>query len=511
MHVFLVLAVILLPGAPLVAGLAAAWLKPASALRATLTGSLLSLIATASCVWGLLAGWHAAAFCAPEKLPWLALSLHFDGLSAVMAGLVALLGFTVIRYSGTYLEGDAGMSRFLSWMSLTLGSVLTLLLANNFIVIAAAWISTSACLHHLLLHFGNRPAAVLAARNKFIVSRLGDACLLAASAILIAHYGTSELDRLFERVSSGDTGPIPTVGLLIAGCALLKSAQFPFHSWLPDTMETPTPVSAFMHAGIINAGGFLIIRLSPLMVHAPGALNLIGIVGTITAVFGSVVMLACPSVKRSLAFSTIAQMGFMFFECGMGGFGIALLHLVSHSAYKAHAFLTSGSTVGSTPRAAVKLSLPALAVGLLVGTAIGIGCFWGLQRAGLATERTVTAFDLILLGAISYGFARLWSVRAGKLTAALASALAVGLVIVSKALHAACDWLLSPLPSITPSGGLMITAAVAFGGLFLVQAVLWRSALWPTGRRLYLHAMNGFYISTFVNKWVERVWPSQTA
>ena len=132
--------------------------------------------------------------------------------------------------------------------------------------------------------------------------------------------------------------------LLVAG-AITKSAQFPFHTWLPQTMETPTPVSALMHAGIVNAGGYLIIRTSPLVSLTPWALTMLAIIGGVTACFAAVVMLTQTSVKKSLAYSTIAQMGFMMLQCGLGAFSAAMLHILAHSLYKAHAFLSSGSVI----------------------------------------------------------------------------------------------------------------------------------------------------------------------
>src|SRR5690606_5255778 len=137
------------------------------------------------------------------------------------------------------------------------------------------------------------------------------------------------------------------VGWLIICGALLKSAQFPFHTWLPDTMGTPTPVSTLMHAGIINAGGYLVIRLSPLLVENTTAMLFLATIGAVTLASASLVMLTQTSVKRMLAYSTIAQMGFMLLQCGLGAYALAVLHLIAHSLYKAHAFLSSGSTVAT--------------------------------------------------------------------------------------------------------------------------------------------------------------------
>ena len=156
---------------------------------------------------------------------------------------------------------------------------------------------------------------------------------------------TGLAEVLREGESSTRTSELTWLCLSLVCGAMLKSAQFPFHSWLPDTMETPTPVSALMHAGIINAGGFLIVRLSPLVTLSPLSLHILAVVGAFTAIFASLVMMTQASVKRMLAFSTIAQMGFMMLQCGVGAFSIAVLHIVAHSLYKAHAFLSSGSVV----------------------------------------------------------------------------------------------------------------------------------------------------------------------
>jgi len=186
--------------------------------------------------------------------------------------------------------------------------------------------------------------------------------------------------------SGANSSCVAPLAFLLVIAASLESAQFPFHSWLPDTMETPTPVSALMHAGIINAGGFLVVRLSPILINAPAALNTLAIVGAFTALFASVVMLTQTSVKRSLAYSTIAQMGFMMLQCGLGAFALATLHLVAHSLYKAHAFLSSGSVVALKKAAWTPAERPAAHPGILVltlATAValtfGIGSLFGIN------------------------------------------------------------------------------------------------------------------------------------
>ncbi|MCB1130072.1 MAG: oxidoreductase, partial [Verrucomicrobiae bacterium] len=186
-----------------------------------------------------------------------------DGPALVMAVLVSFVGTMVLRFSRNHLAGDPAQSRFFSWMCLTLGAVLLMVTSGHLAMLFAAWVTTSLCLHRLLLHRPERAGAVFSARKKYVFSRIGDACLLGALVILFRGHGTLWIDDLTASIAAGNTAGLTSAAFLIAFAAALKSAQFPFHSWLPDTMETPTPVSAFMHAGIINAGGFLVIRMAP--------------------------------------------------------------------------------------------------------------------------------------------------------------------------------------------------------------------------------------------------------
>lgn len=493
------------PLLPLAAGLVSARRSPRTAGILVVTAAsgalLVSLVLSAALVvhGGLKV----------RLLPWgqEPLSLGMDGVSATMAVLVSFLGLTVIRFSRNYLAGDPQQSRFYSWMSLTLASVLTLVLSGNLLLILAAWVAVSLFLHRLLLHFPQRAGAVFAARKKFVVSRLGDLCLLAAIVMVHRHYGTWELDRLFKSAADGNTDGLPVICLLLACCAALKSAQFPFHSWLPDTMETPTPVSAFMHAGIINAGGFLVVRLSPLFVHAPAALWFLAVVGSVTAAFGAVVMLAQPSVKRALAFSTIAQMGFMMLQCGVGAFGLALLHIVAHSLYKAHAFLHAGSSIGSVARTAVPLKTPALVSGLLVAAMLVAGGSTALKTLFPEGVLPMWILSLVIGLATAYGLARAWSSGGEARVVLRGTAVVAGVALLALVLHACVGYVFPSFSRVTPPTGVVVFVAAIFIGLFLFQALLWRTRTLPLGRTLYVHALNGFYVGTYANRLLSRLWP----
>lgn len=433
---------------------------------------------------------------------------RFDTLSTVMVLLVSFLGAVVLRFAARYLAGDPALPRFLSWMSLTLSSVLLMVISNHLLLMLGAWVATSLFLNQLLLHNPQRAGAVFAARKKFVFSRMAEVSMLVAILLLHEGHKTWRIDELSASIALGNHQGLVAASLLLAFCAMLKSAQFPFHSWLPDTMDTPTPVSAFMHAGIINSGGFLVLRLSPVFVAVPVSLHLLVIVGSVTAAFGAIVMLAQPGVKRSLAFSTIAQMGFMMIQCGLGAWGLALLHLVAHSLYKAHAFLHAGSTIGATPRAAVPLATPALALGVMAGTTLVVLAVTTLHWLAPAAAVVPLAFHLILALALAYGIARAWSGHRASLTRALV--VAAGIVLSSMLLHAAAGFVLTGMAEHKAPVWLVAWVGFVFTLLFLFQSMLWRASAHPLGRKLYIHALNGFYVGTLANRLLGRLWPSRS-
>ncbi len=489
-----------IPALPLLAGFLCRGKSAATAGRiaTTLSGGALALALVA---FAALMMHGATTFqLAPE------ISLRLDSISVTMALLVSFLGLVVLRFSRHYLQGDPQQARFFSRMCLTLGAVLSLVLSGGFLTLAISWIATSLLLHGLLLHYPERRGANFSARKKFVISRLGDGCMIVALIILYHFHRTLDFAALSATVAAGKTAGIPAACALLAVCAALKSAQFPFHGWLPDTMETPTPVSAFMHAGIVNAGGFLIVRTSQLFIHAPGALGFLTIIGTVTAAFGAVVMLVQPGVKRSLAYSTVAQMGFMILQCGLGAFGLALVHIVAHSLYKAHAFLNAGSSVGAVRRAAIPLRTSALLLGTALVTAGAVAVhFLEIPHGGQSP-----VFAWIIALALAYGLSRSWSagaLTAGKILAACGAA--IGIAAAGFALHRAAGSLYPSLPIYLPPLWQVVFVGAVFGGLFIFQCILWRAAYHPLGRRIYVHALHGFYIGTLGNRLLGRLWPRQ--
>jgi NAD(P)H-quinone oxidoreductase subunit 5 len=197
----------------------------------------------------------------------LGFSVRIDGLSAVMLALVAILGAAVIHFSRNYLAGDRRQGVFLGGLSLTIACVMILVLAGNLVQLVVGWTATSLALHGLLLFYPDRRGAVVAAHKKFIVARLGDACLVGAAILLVRQFGSGDIGAVLEGAAAmarADQTPasVDVAALLIGLTAFLKAAQFPAHGWLIEMQETPTPVSALLHAGILNGGTFLIVRLA---------------------------------------------------------------------------------------------------------------------------------------------------------------------------------------------------------------------------------------------------------
>ncbi len=440
------------------------------------------------------------------------LGVYFDSLSAIMLLLITFIGAIIVRYSIRYLDRDVTQGRFLKWILFTLGAVLLLVVSRNLVMLTVAWMLTSYGLHQLLTHYSDRSWAVWAARKKFLISRLGDVMLLAALGLTYSCFGSVEYSEIFAAArsiqdsSSEGNFWIPTIGSLFVLGAMTKSAQFPFHSWLPDTMETPTPVSALMHAGIINAGGFLVLRLSPLIALSHLALDFLALIGAFTALLGGVVMLTQTSVKRQLAYSTMAQMGFMMLQCGLGAFSAALLHIVAHSLYKAHAFLSSGSVLDAATGVRTesgriisgKRTLAMLPVALIMAVAI---C--GLTAEGMTDDHQSKPGGVILSLILSIALTQLlWpAFSSGSIRLAGWSVLAaMGVSIGYFAAFLLTDQLLaSSVAHQKVASGFfdsLVTGCVGAGfiGIFLLQSTTRLATQSPLMRWLYIHAVHGFYL-----------------
>jgi NAD(P)H-quinone oxidoreductase subunit 5 len=310
------------------------------------------------------------------------------------------------------------------------------------------------------------------------------------------------------------------IASLLVVTAVLKSAQFPLHGWLIEVMETPTPVSALLHAGIVNAGGFLILRFSDIIALSFPALNTLAILGGLTALFGSVVMLTQTSIKVSLAYSTIAQMGFMMLECGLGAFSAALLHILAHSLYKAHAFLSSGSVIdiarGSWTPSALGKPHPArliIAIGGVLLVTLAISRVFG---ATLTAKPGVFALSAVLVMSLIHMLASSIDDRPNSYVIGRAMLLCGGAAGVYLGLQRAAEILMAgTLPTTQalrgPVGIAIVTLVVlSFAAVVFFQGIIPRRAGEPKWQALYAHVANGFYINTLANRLVIEFWPDKS-
>ena len=449
-------------------------------------------------------------------------SVYYDALSAVMALLVSFVGAIVVGYSRNYLDGDPGQGRFVKWLCLTLAAVLTLTISGNLLQFTLAWVASSLCLHQLLVFYGDRRAARLAARKKFLASRLGDVCLASTMVLVYLTFGSLDFATVFAEANTlQDSTSLPTsihvIAVLLVVGAMLKSAQFPFHGWLTEVMETPTPVSALLHAGIINAGGFLILRLSDLVSLSVFALETLALVGGLTALFASVVMLTQTSIKVSLAWSTIAQMGFMMLQCGLGAFSAAALHIVAHSLYKAHAFLSAGSVIDISQASWVPKSHgkphPARLALALAGA---VGLTWAVSSAfGASLTRAPGVFALgaVMVMGVTHLVANAIDERPSAFVILRGVGLATGVAITYFALQLGAELLMAgSLPEKQALRGpldLAIVGAVIlmFGAVTVLQNTMPYRMTDPRWQALYVHLFSGLYVNAMTNALVQRWWP----
>lgn len=279
----------------------------------------------------------------------LGFSLRIDALSLIMYAMVSIIALVVVRFSINYLNGDPNQHKFMAKLAITIAFVQLLVLSGNLFMLFVIWVATSISLHQLLIFYPNRFKARIAARKKFILARLGDVTLLSALILLYSAFSTGNLQLIFNQIQNVQAAEFSTrleiATLLLVLTAGLKSVQLPFHGWILEVMETPTPVSALLHAGLLNAGPFLMIRFAYLFDVVSFAPIALFVMGACTALYGALVFTTQPTIKTGLAYSSIGHMGFTLMLSGMGLYAASLLHLVAHSFYKAHAFLSSGSVV----------------------------------------------------------------------------------------------------------------------------------------------------------------------
>jgi NADH-quinone oxidoreductase subunit L len=417
----------LIPAFPL-AG-AVALLLFGSRLR-KVAGGLASLLVGASFVTGILVfqdllsleerarkvavhvfDWiSAGSFTAPVEL-------RVDPLSMVMVLAVTGVGFLIHVYSMDYMHEDPRYPRYFAYLNLFVAAMLTLVLANNFVLMFVGWEGVGLCSYLLIAFWYERKSAADAGKKAFIVTRIGDTAMLIGIFLIFAHFGSVEFDRVLDPFAAGAREISPPIGpgmataialLLFAG-AVGKSAQLPLHTWLPDAMEGPTPVSALIHAAtMVTAGVYLVARTHVFFEMSDLALGLVAIVGLVTAVYAGLSALAQDDLKRVLAYSTISQLGYMFVAAGVGAYAVAIFHLVSHAFFKALLFLAAGNVMHATDGEIDMTKLGGLRKQMPVTAAL-----FALGGAALSGIPLLVGFfskDQVLAAAYEAGRAGIWIV-----------------------------------------------------------------------------------------------------
>jgi len=432
--------------------------------------------------------------------------LNQSAIAPVMLVLVSFIGLIITRYSQNYLAGEANQARYLRQLQFTLAAVSIVLLSNHLVMLLLAWVMISLSLHELLLFYSNRPRAVLAAHKKFIFSRISEVSLLTAFLLLYTQHETwiiSEIIAAYpvESLSTAEQW----AAIFLALTALIKCAQIPAHGWLMQVMEAPTPVSALLHAGIVNLGGYLLLLFAPLLMLSDSAQWLLLIVAGLTMVLASLVMMTRISIKVRLAWSTSAQMALMLVECALGLFELALLHLIAHSCYKAYSFLNSGSAVEQDIRRQLAPALLPKRRAWLQAATVSIVLIT-LAMLFIGSEQAFSPW-LIMIVAVTLLLAeRSGQSRLEKLSSVLP--IAIFFVAVYALQKHAAGYLVTP---IQPSVGWIADAWVMtlFVALFSVYWILRYYPQSLLAKRFTISMFAGFYLDEWTTRTTQWIWPAK--
>lgn len=484
------LVLLLVPAAPLVAALVARLRGGAgSALAGVALAWVASLLALAAVL--ALGPLHLTLLPWPGRPGQSLLGLYADRLAACLLVLVTTVSLATHAYARRAMRGEPGQRAFFSRLPAATAFVAAVLLSDNLLMLFFFWVLKGLTLGGLIAHYRQEPAARAAGRAKLTADLVGDAAFALALLLAWHLYGTLSLPGVLAQAAPAaarNPGAAVAVALLLLLAAMAKTALVPFQAWLPLTVEAPTPVSALMHAGLINAGGFLLARLSPVFAAAPAVLALTAVVGALTLLYGTTTMLTRPDVKGQLAHSTMGQMGFMALEAGLGAFALAMLHLVAHGFYKALLFLRSGEAVkaleesppAEPPAPPTRVTL--LAGLLLPGAVLAVA-------ARLAAPRGGTAL-LWLFAGLSVAQGVVTALR-GERPAARVAALLAGLAVYLAAAAGVARFLAPSLP-VSPHvpAGLLIGLAGVIAALGL--AALGGLPRGPLEEWLYVLSLRGF-------------------
>jgi NAD(P)H-quinone oxidoreductase subunit 5 len=427
----------------------------------------------------------------------------------------------IAQYSIEYMDGDSHQARFFRLLAFTGGFFLLVIISGNIGLFTLGIIATGFSLHKLLKFYSERPKAIMAAHKKSIFSRTADLFLVVATVLIGQQVGDLQFGAIRQFVEHAENIPLAlqVAAWLIIGAVILKSAHFPFHGWLIQVMEAPTPVSALMHAGIVYSGAIVALRMSFLLVRVPDALLFLGLVGLATVLIASLVMTTQTAIKSMLAWSTVAQLGFMSLELGLGLFPLALLHLAGHSLYKAHAFLSSGSVTDQlrqvSPGGKKPVSMSSWIAAIIFGLIISGGGVWVFAERPLQDP---SWFALVIIVAMAVSQILVKGFQFDALSdrfVALATAISMGFTYLI--LHTLFVWGFTA--DMTKS---MVPVSTAYLGLVGLTAVGFLLLSWlqgPGRTRLpqklqlifFTHLYNGLYVDIWVEQFSHRFWSERVS
>jgi len=439
------------------------------------------------------------------------LSVLLDIVSATFLLLMSFLAWVILRFSSTHLQGEEGEGCFTFWACLVLAGIVFLVTSGNLVQFGLGWVTTTIGANQLLIFYPHRLGERSAACRRTVFARTADIALAVGLLLLYAAYGEADITSINEAARAGI---VPAVAVLAAAClaiaAVLQSALLPVHGWLVDAIETPTPASALLHAGVVSVGGFLLIRFADVMLGAPIILAILVIVGGFSALVGSDVMLTQSPVKTALAWSTVSQMGFIVLLCGLGLFPLALLHIIAHALYKTYAFLTAAkaSRLTRSGRQLDPLAHPSdRDVAQAMGVAIIIYALVVLPLGLVEKSPQAVALGAILVFGTGYLVAQgLADATPRALCVAVARASVMfaasyfGLQWIAQKMTA---WTFPPTPQAGPLEWMLIALTLlSFGAAAVLQVLLPRWSTHPVVRELRVHAVNGFYLNALTDRFV---------